>query len=460
MRTLPCLLLVLVLAPSAAGQAERYELGQRLKRFEAAWEKQPDAEARKRAVALLPDITPMFFSLRFGDAGRTLDRARWLLAGKEEPPAAEQWLESLYAVPEKFFLTTGREVVVAVKPFYAVKTELPPAAKVTLQLNQEPPVDVPLGKWPAKVTLTPKASDAGQGAHRLKFTARLGEKTISETVQRIGFAGDLPQRLEAFREFAKQTPPTIETATLHDRAELLSELADGTVPETDLPGLALLEEGGRILKSPRYFDHTKPGQFWPSIPLEKKKTQPVRLYVPKGLDAKKPVPLVVALHGAGGSENLFFEGYGAGHAVKECEKRGWLLVSPRSSLSFGSGPPVKTIVERLAERYPIDRSKVFVVGHSMGAAQTVSLCQEHPELFAAAAALGGGGGRVKQAAFAKLPFFIGVGDKDFALAGARALAKALPDATLKEYPGVEHMLIVREALPDVFTMWDTIVGKK
>ena len=37
-----------------------------------------------------------------------------------------------------------------------------------------------------------------------------------------------------------------------------------------------------------------------------------------------------------------------------------------------------------------------------------------------------------------------------------ALAKALPDATFKEYAGLEHMLIVREALPDVFAGWDTI----
>ena len=34
------------------------------------------------------------------------------------------------------------------------------------------------------------------------------------------------------------------------------------------------------------------------------------------------MPVVVALHGAGGSENLFFEGYGAGHIVTECRKRG------------------------------------------------------------------------------------------------------------------------------------------
>ncbi|MBL8866819.1 MAG: hypothetical protein JNK93_14775, partial [Planctomycetia bacterium] len=355
----------------------------------------------------------------------------------------------------KVLYTNEKEVVVTVKPFYAIKGDPPPGATAMLHWNLEPPVDVQLAKFPAKVTFT-REPTAIQGVIRLKFTVKLGENTISESVQRIAFAENLPKRLERLREFGKQSPATIETATVKDRVELFEELAAGTIPETELPGLALLEEAKRILDSPTFFSRDNPGQFWLSVPLDKKKTQPLRLFVPKGLDAKKPVPIVMALHGAGGSDKLFFDGYGAGHIVKECEKRGWLLVAPRSLLGFGSGPPVKTILDALGERYPIDRSKVFLVGHSMGAAQTVALCQENPGLFAAAAALGGGGGRVKQAAFAKLPFFIGVGDKDFALPGARALAKALPDATYKEYAGLEHMLIVREALPDVFAGWDTI----
>lgn len=455
MRPILALVLVLVVPDWANAQAERYELGRRLKRFEEAWEKQPDAAARKRAAAILPDITPMFFSLRFGDAGRTLDRARHLLAGPDEPTAATQWLESLYAVPEKTLYTDEKEVVVTVKPFYAIKGDPPPGAKATLQWNIEPPVDVPLTKFPAKVTFTHKPT-AIQGVIRLKFTVKLGERTISESVQRIAFAENLSKRLERLREFGKQTPVTIETSTVKDRVELFEELIAGTIPETDLPGLALLEEAKRILDTPIYFSRDKPGQFWLSVPLEKAKTQPLRLFVPKGLDAKKTVPIVVALHGAGGSENLFFEGYGAGHIVKECEKRGWLLVSPRSPLGFGGGPPVPTILDRLGERYPIDRAKVFVVGHSMGAAQTAALALKHPDQFAGLAALGGGGRRAGAGQYPKVPFFVGVGDKDFALSGAKALAKALPDATFKEYAGLEHMLIVREALPDVFAGWDKI----
>jgi len=215
-----------------------------------------------------------------------------------------------------------------------------------------------------------------------------------------------------------------------------------------------------------FFNADRAGQFWLTVPTGKARTA-CRLLVPKGLDAKKPVPLVVALHGAGGSENLFFEGYGAGHVVTLCEKRGWLLVAPRLGLSFVGGPvPLGEIVDKLAERYPIDPTAVFVVGHSMGASATIAAAQKYPGKFAAVAALGGGG-RVKAdtaKAFAELPTFVGVGSADFALTGARSLNKALVDAgakkrTFKEYDGVEHLLIVREALGDVFAVFDKAARK-
>jgi dienelactone hydrolase len=106
---------------------------------------------------------------------------------------------------------------------------------------------------------------------------------------------------------------------------------------------------------------------------------------------------------------------------------------------------------------------VFLVGHSMGAGQALALAANGK--FAAVAALGGGGRLSKPAAFAELPTFVGVGDKDsLALAGARALNKALTAAnakavTYKEYPGVEHLVIVREALPDAFAVFDKVAGK-
>jgi predicted esterase len=459
MRILLAVLLVCTTAVPLLAQDERYELGQRLKRFEAAWEKHTEVEGRARALKLLPEITPMFFSLRFGEAGGRLDEAVWTLANRENRSLAEQWLMSLYAAPETRLMVAGEELSVTVKSFYKLKTDTPEKANVTLSFNGGTAMPVSLAKLPTKVRLPVRLVE---GVPRkdcvLRLEAKLDDRTISVRECTVSVVPDLEATMAKFKTAGRREPATLESATLRDREEFLNELKDAP-GETDYPVVKMIEEGNTILATERYFDHTKSGQFWLSIPLEKKKTLPVRLFVPKNLEAKKVVPIVIALHGAGGSENLFFEGYGAGHIVKECEKRGWLLVAPRSPLG-ASGPPVKLLLDKLAERYPIDRERVFIVGHSMGAAQTIATCQEYPDLFAGAAALGGGG-RVKDAKnFEKLPLTIGVGDKDFALSGARALAKALPSAKFKEYPNIEHMVIVREALPDVFAIWDGIVGKK
>jgi predicted peptidase len=220
-----------------------------------------------------------------------------------------------------------------------------------------------------------------------------------------------------------------------------------------------------MLDGKPFYTAAKVGQFWLSVPVDAKQIVPVRVYVPRGLDEKKPVPIVVALHGAGGSENLFFEGYGAGRIVTECRKRGWLLVAPLSGPAFSAAPPVPAILDQLAKRYPLDPKRVLVVGHSIGATQTVELVQRDPTKFAAVALLGGGGTVRDAKTLVEVPVFIGVGEKDgLALAGARGLNEALAAAgakklTFKEYPHVEHVVVVREALPDVFEMFDRAAEK-
>src|SRR5262249_14666700 len=141
----------------------------------------------------------------------------------------------------------------------------------------------------------------------------------------------------------------------------------------------------------------------------------------------KPLPLVIALHGAGSSENLFFDGYGRGGIVRLCAERGWLLLAPRTEgLAFNF--PAAALVDEVNRLYPVDRKQVFVVGHSMGAMQAVRAAQDVPNLFAGVAALGGGGAVKMSPALKAVPFFIGVGTRDFLLPSAHALRESLTKA--------------------------------
>lgn len=477
MRTFLAAGAVLLLAGSASAQprpdpadlpAMRYEIGQRLKRFETAWEKHTSPESRKPALAHIEKLTQQFFSFQFGEVGRGLDRATFALLTDDEPALSRQWAWSLYAVPEVRVVDgTAKELTVTIKQLYAVKGDIPKGLEVQLWFTDKQITTLKPDKFPVtvKVPLPPLGDFRGLD-RKLYFMVEAG-KELRHTAIGISQVADLKPRLTALKKAVEgwDTIDTIEKATVRERAELLQNLVAGTVPETDLPAADLLANAEKMLDGKPFYTAVKPGQFWLSVPTDGKKATATRVYVPRGLDLKKPVPVVVALHGAGGSENLFFEGYGGGQIVTECRKRGWLLVAPRSGLAFGSAPPVPAILDELAKRYPLDAKRVFVVGHSMGAMQTVELVQKYPDRFAAAAALGGGGTVRDAKALADLPLFVGVGEKDsLALSGARGLNKTLTNGgakklTFKEYPHIEHMVIVREALPDVFELFDRTAEK-
>lgn len=53
------------------------------------------------------------------------------------------------------------------------------------------------------------------------------------------------------------------------------------------------------------------GDYWRILPASPKAI-PMRLYAPEAAVSGEPVPVVIALHGAGGDENMFMDAYGAG----------------------------------------------------------------------------------------------------------------------------------------------------
>jgi predicted esterase len=241
-------------------------------------------------------------------------------------------------------------------------------------------------------------------------------------------------------------------------------LAAGYPEETDYPAHRLLVEAEALAALPavgRYYDAAKSGQFWLIVATHKSHSA-IRLFVPPQAKEGKPLPLVIAMHGAGGTENWFFDAYGHGEIVRQCQQRGWLLVATRDNM-FGS-PHVEDIIDELAKRYPVDTKRVFLVGHSMGAAEALTVAQKEPERYAGVAALGGVGRITKVEAFRQVPVFIGCGMEDFALVPSRLITTSLRTAGLtnfvaKEYPNIEHVLIAQVALPEVFQWFEKLPAR-
>jgi pimeloyl-ACP methyl ester carboxylesterase len=304
--------------------------------------------------------------------------------------------------------------------------------------------------------LTLKLPLAGAGDRQVQIDVRSGDQVLSRRTVGVSAAQRRDQRLQALpAEWPAELPP-LERATLTHLTTLLRGLAAGDAPETDYPANRLLAEVESTLNGERY-DARRPGTHWLAVPVGERRVV-TRVQVPKGL-ANGPKALVVALHGAGGSENMFFDAYGVGIVARESARRDWMMIAPRDDNVF-QPPPLPGLIDALVDRYPIDAKRVLLVGHSMGAARAVAAARTHPQRFAAVAALGGGGNARGAKALQDRPFLIGYGREDFlkrsALLLVNDLRLAKADLRVIEYPDVEHLSVVAAAADDLFRFFDAL----
>ncbi len=455
-------------------QPQRFELGRRLRVFESAWEKTPGDEVRKRTVAPLNQAVTAFFTFRFGEAGRSIDKARFALDDTVKPTAARLWAESLAIFPAvRLVDVETQEITLEVNAFYEVPR--PADVEFTLRLSltvkgkETSAQSLPIKTLPTKQQMSVK--NTAEGDHWLQYEIWQDESKLAQGSQQISFVSKLADRVAALKKIDRTAGEVAtERATLLATLGLVDKLAAGGSEETDLPIARLLREtetmGESIKTGQPYFQKERSGEHWLSLAFQKNAAErvfPMRVLVPAKWDDKTPPPLVVALHGAGGSENMFFDGYGAGKIVSLCRERGWMLVSPR--VGFNLSGSMADVLDELHKRWPFDSRCVFIVGHSMGAAQAVQAASIEPRRYAGVVALGGSGTYKATDDLRKLPFFIGVGKQDFALSGARGLRDRLvkdkvEKVTFRELENVEHLGIVQQSLAEAFDFCEKIVEKR
>ena len=419
----------------------RYEMGRRVKAFESAFQRRIDDPSARRAVlGPLQVAVGGFFGGRFDRVAEQLDAARFAVAGGGDP--AERWASGLALVPDRRLVEAGAKRIATrlVSFTAAAQTAVPPGAELEVGKRR-----IPIGSLPVEFDLeaVPRPEPV-----RVRF----GDRVLAQWRAPVQGVPRLERRLEALRRHPKGT--STRDRTIADTVAGLDAALSGKCPENEPDYLLWLElaeraagPGGRVAD--------REGDW--RVVLDAGNGAPARLFLPGGNNG--PRPLVVALHGAGGSENLYFEAYGAGRIVDLCRKRGWILVAPRT----GSASPAEVgeAVGRLAE---IDRKRIFLTGHSMGALAGVMGVQSAPGMFAAAALLGGGSRPSRPDAWKDLPLLVGAGDSDFGKTGAKALADGARQAGARtrwiEYPLVEHLGVVQVAMDDVFAWFDRVADGK
>ncbi|MGF1578083.1 MAG: alpha/beta hydrolase family esterase [Gemmataceae bacterium] len=461
-----------VLLPSVAeAQSLRYELGRRLQRTEDVWAKHADKSAKKRAFKPLTSVFASFITGDFRGAGRNLDKTRYAILNKT-PSDDQRWADSVMISVWPRLREVGQETIqVDLRALYESKVKMPENLSWRMGVAEiGKSAKFQKSKPLTRLPLRTKLETLPKGKSLVVVEIKSADKTLVRKKYPVYVIPNLKSRLTGLEkaiEKLAQKKKTTETETASMLLQRLVYIKDGYILETDYPADRLLSEVESIVQTvengKRYYNKTRKGQFWLRV-VTPKGRHDVRLFVPESAKSGKPVPMVVALHGVGGSENIFFDAYNRGELVRLCKRRGWMLMAPLTT-GFSFTTPTPEIIDSLSHRYPIDRTKVFVLGHSMGAGQAIAVAQSHPERFAGVVALGGSRPVTEVKKIQAIPFLIGVGDKDFALGGAKRLAKDLKDGGVNSvglhiYPNIEHIMVVIESYPDMMTFFDNIVRGK
>lgn len=127
-------------------------------------------------------------------------------------------------------------------------------------------------------------------------------------------------------------------------------------------------------------------------------SRPYKVYVPSGVAAGRPAPLVVMLHGCTQSPDDFAAGTRMNAVAEEL---GWLVVYPQQTGAGnaqkcwnwfeerdqrrGMGEPslIAGITREVMAAFPVDPARVFVAGLSAGGAAAAIMGRAYPELYAA-----------------------------------------------------------------------------
>lgn len=226
---------------------------------------------------------------------------------------------------------------------------------------------------------------------------------------------------------------------------------------------------------------TQTGDFKRHYLLEAaQEIMPYRVYLPKTYTKAKAYPLIVALHGLGGTEDSMFDGYGK-RLTALAEQRGYVVVAPfgyRIDGGYGWGvapaPPdalqrrlqdlseqdVMQVLRRVRQDYRVDESRIYLMGHSMGGIGTWKLAAKYPDIWAALAPFAGAGMPRTLDAIRHIPEIVVHGDADrtVSVEGSRAMVARLKElgaiVTYIEVSGGSHGDVVAPNFPAMFDFFD------
>ena len=439
-----------------------------------------------------------------GEVRRQMARGMVLLDGRAWTPALD-FQSSLVLRSERTVVDTSAPYAVRLEQIYRPAIELTPALSVAMRLKKRAaPVAGAVG--PPAVTLvrelgtfdglsrdlreSPFDMDVPFGGvaddtYLLEAEVRDGPTPVATATAQVVLVNGLDQRLRALEAAAVSAPPSVR-ADVGYPGDYIRKVNRGRVglgtfsvaaELTAAEAVAAAAKGGRDPFAGRT------GDFERHYLLDgANEVMPYRVYVPTSYQAGRPTPLVVALHGLGATEDSFFDSY-ARVAPKLAEQHGFLMAAPlgfRVDGFYGasvmstadaaarrrgeySEKDVLEVLARMKAQYKVDESRIYLIGHSMGAIGTWALGAKYPDIWAALAPFSGMGSPLMAGRMKAIPQFVVHGDADptVNVNGSRAMVAALKTAgaavTYMEVPGGNHTDVVVPHLPAAFSF---LAGQK
>ena len=207
---------------------------------------------------------------------------------------------------------------------------------------------------------------------------------------------------------------------------------------------------------------------------------PYHMYVPTSYNASKPYPLIIALHGLGGTEDAFFDNYDKAFPPL-AEQHGYIVAAVlgyRVDGSYGWGlgnPPadpttrrtqdlseqdVMHVLDLARKSYKIDPNRIYLMGHSMGGIGTWKLAPKYPDIWAAIAPFSGSGQPATLERIRTVPEFVVHGDNDptVNVQGSRTMVAKAKELGIEvkyvEVPGGNHGSVVAPNFAGMFDFFD------
>ena len=222
---------------------------------------------------------------------------------------------------------------------------------------------------------------------------------------------------------------------------------------------------------------------------------PYAVFISSKVSKDKKNPLIVALHGLGGTQNSLMRG----NAIDLAESGGYILVAPmgynprgwygvpvgtprapragapKANPAAVNDPPnlrelsekdVLNVLEIVRKEFNVDDRRTYLMGHSMGGAGTLYLGTKYASNWAAIAAIAPAAFSMQPNAVAMLtpikdtmPVMITQGDADTAVPveNTRHWADALKELKMNskylEMPGEDHGTIIAKGMPAIFAFF-------